>query len=328
MEKIAFIWGETFVYWSPIIMVLGAAAAMAVYAGFYLIRNGNSIGVAFSSWLTVVLSFPLSRIIHWYCHTSAYENFIVAMTDYTTGGFALLGVFAAAILSALLCKIFRISGNLPRMLDCMALGGGVGIALGRLASLFNSSDRGMILSGEVGWPFAYATTNAVSGAIENRLATFMIQSILTGAIVAGLIVYVILKAVRKQKIQDGDLFMLFSMFYGACQIICDSTRYDQLFFRSNGFVSIVQIMSMGLLLLPLFLFSIRMVKGNGFRFWYLAIWLAILGLLGLAGYMEYYVQRHGTEAVFAYSVMGISLAAVCILGLTTYNIQSYPKNPH
>ena len=37
-------------------------------------------------------------------------------------------------------------------------------------------------------------------------------------------------------------------------------------------------------------------------------------ILGGAGFMEYYVQRRGNEAVFAYSVMSACLAAV--IGLT------------
>jgi len=41
------------------------------------------------------------------------------------------------------------------------------------------------------------------------------------------------------------------------------------------------------------------------------------GGLGGAGYMEYYVQRHGNQAAFAYSVMSAALAAVVLLVLIT-----------
>ena len=57
------------------------------------------------------------------------------------------------------------------------------------------------------------------------------------------------------------------------------------------------------------------MKSRGFQFWQLPIWIGILGLLGLAGYMEYYVQRNAHKAVMAYSVMGSCLAAVILLGL-------------
>lgn len=321
MEKIAFIRGETFIYWSPIVMVLAAVAAIAIYAAFYTKRDGNVFAMSVSVLLAVILSFPLSRLIHWYCRTSSYDSLYSAMTDYSVGGYALIGVFAGCLLSAAICRVFFLSASLPRMLDSMALGGGVGIALGRLASLFNSSDRGMIVSNEIGLPFAYATTNSVSGAVENRLATFMIQSILTGGIVVLLVVYLLVSLLRKKKVRDGDIFLLFSMLYGSCQIVCDSTRYDQLFFRSNGFVSVVQILSLVALLIPLIIFSVRMVLNNRFRVWYLAIWIPMLGMMGLAGYMEYYVQRHGTEAAFAYSVMSACLIGINVLGLVTRGIK-------
>lgn len=321
MEKIAFIRGETFIYWSPIVMVLAALAAVAFYAAFYTKRDGNVFAMSVSVLLAVILSFPLSRLVHWYCRTSSYDSLYSALTDYSTGGYALIGVFAGCLLSAVICRIVFISESLPRMLDSMALGGGVGIALGRLASLFNSSDRGMVLPGEYGLPFAYATTNSVSGAIENRLATFMIQSILTGGIVVLLVVYLLISALRKKKVRDGDIFLLFFMLYGSCQIVCDSTRYDQLFFRSNGFVSIVQILSLVALVIPLAIFSVRMVINNRFRFWYPALWVPMLGMMGLAGYMEYYVQRHGTEAAFAYTVMSACLIGINLLGLVTRGIK-------
>lgn len=327
MEKIAFIRGETFIYWSPIIMVFAAVAAIAFYAAFYTKRDGNVFAMSVSVLLSVILSFPISRLIHWYCRTSSYSSLHAAMTDYSTGGYALLGVFAACLLSAVICRVVFISNSLPRMLDSMAMGGGVGIALGRLSSMFNSSDRGMILSDEISLPFAYATTNSVSGAVENRLATFMIQSMLTGGIVVILMVYLLISAVRKKKVRDGDTFLLFSMLYGSCQIVCDSTRYDQLFFRSNGFVSVVQIVSLVALVIPLIIFSVRMVINYRFRVWYLAIWVPMLGLMGIAGYMEYYVQRHGTEAGFAYSVMSACLILTNLLGLVIRGMKLKNREP-
>jgi hypothetical protein len=45
------------------------------------------------------------------------------------------------------------------------------------------------------------------------------------------------------------------------------------------------------------------------------LWGGIAGMLGLAGYMEYFVQNNGHRALLAYSVMGGSLliAVACTL---------------
>ena len=315
MERIAFISGNTFIYWSPIVISLAALAAAGFYCAVYIAKDRRPVAAALSTFLCVLFSIPLSRLVHWYCCTPSYESFQVAMTDYSQGGYALAGVFFGCLLAAAITRLLCISRNLPRMLDSMAIGGSIGIALGRLASLFNAADRGMILPDEIRFPFASSTINAVSGAIENRLATFMIQSILVGALALLLLGYMIISALRKKKLPDGDICLIFLLVYGAIQAICDSTRSDSLFLRSNGFVSIVQILGLGALLIPVILFSVRMVRQRGFKFWQIPLWLAIAGLLGLAGYMEYFVQRNGHKAVFAYSTMGVSLFAVILLGL-------------
>ena len=315
MERIAFISGDTFIYWSSIVLALAAMAAAAIYAAFYLNKSRNFLATGLSVLLSVVLAVPMARLIHWYCSYMQYPSFQEAMTDYSSGGYALLGVFIACLLTAGVLRLVRISSNLPQMLDCMAIGGGVGISVGRLAAAFNSSDRGMILADSVQFPFASAVTNPVSGATENRLATFMLQSTLVSVIVVGLLLFMLVQKIRKKKIADGEIFWIFLLAYGASQALCDSTRYDSMFFRSNGFVGMVQIMGLLGMLIPIVLFSVRMVKGRGFKVWQIGIWTGILGLLGLAGYMEYFVQRNGHRAATAYSVMGACLAGVVILGL-------------
>ena len=103
-------------------------------------------------------------------------------------------------------------------------------------------------------------------------------------------------------------------------MVLDSTRYDSLFFRSNGFVSVVQVLGALGLALAVIVFSRRMVKARGMRAWMIFLWLAIAGLIGGAGYMEYYVQRRGNEALFAYSVMSACLLAIVCLTLVIRNL--------
>ena len=119
-----------------------------------------------------------------------------------------------------------------------------------------------------------------------------------------------LKTLRKKKLRDGDVTLLFILMYGACQIILDSTRYDSLFMRSNGFVSIVQILGLVAVVISIVLYSIRLIKARGFKWYFILFWVLQLAMMGGAGYMEYYVQRHGDQAAFAYSVM-----APCLLGI-------------
>ena len=315
MEKIAFISGGTFIYWSSIILSLAALTAIAIFAAVYIGKSGDVMGLCATIPVAMVGSIMLSRLIHWYCRADAYESMHVALTDYTSGGYALMGVFIASLAAAALLRLIRVVKNLPQMYDSMAIGGGIGIAVGRLASLFNASDRGMTLPESVGFPFAFPVTNTVSGVMENRLATFMIQAGIAGAVVVLLVLYMLISKIAKRKVADGDVCLMFLLAYGASQIICDSTRYDSLYLRSNGFISVVQILGLVALLVPLVVFAVRMVMHMGLKWYHFAIWLVILGMMGLAGYMEYYVQRHGNEAAFAYSLMATGLIVIVLMTL-------------
>lgn len=313
MEKIAFILGETFIYWQSIILTLAVITAVSAFLALYLWTSRNGLGAAVAVPLAVISSVVLGRLTHWYCQSAAYESFTAAMTDYSGGGYALMGVFAGCLLTGLLLKLLRIVKDLPRFLDCMFLGGMAGIAVGRLAQMFSASDRGMVLENMNSLPFASPVVNTITGAEEFRLATFMIQAMVAAALAVCFLPFWIRQQRARRKHWHGDTALLGLAFYGTTQVALDSTRYDSLFLRSNGFVSVVQILGTGCLLTAIIVFSVRMVRSNGWKWRYLLLWLAMLALMGGAGYMEYYVQRHGDQALFAYSVMSGCLAAVLAL---------------
>lgn len=313
MEKIAFIAGGQLIYWSSVILTLAAAAAVCVFLALYLGKSGNLIAGFAVVPVAMLLSVLASRFVHWYSHAESYESFRCAMTDYSTGSFALVGVFIGCLLAAVLIRLLRLHKNLPQMLDCMCLAGSIGIAVGRLASLFNSSDRGQIVESVRSMPWVYPVTNAVSGATEYRLATFLLQAMVAAALFLALTLFYLTG--KRRNLKDGDTCLLFLLCYGTSQVVLDSTRYDSIYFRSNGFVSIVQVLGALFLVIAIVVFSVRLVKARGFKAWYIALWTASIALIGGAGYMEYHVQRHGNQAVFAYSVMSLCLCAVVILTL-------------
>lgn len=310
MDRIAYIIGETFLYWNSIILLLGVLTAIFTFLAFYLSRGRNGIRAALIVPISLIFSVVLARLIHWYCQADSYESLEAALTTFTGGGYALLGVFAGCILTACLLRSVRILNNLPHTFDCMALAAGAGICVARLACLFTSADRGMVVANVRSLPWVYTVNNAVTGVVEWRLATFMIQSICAGVIFAVLAVLYCLGQRRKRRMKDGDTALLFLCAYCATQIVLDSTRYDSLFLRSNGFVSVVQIVCAVGMAISLITFSVRMVKATGFKGWYIALWVGFLALLGGAGFMEYWVQRNGNQALFSYSVM-----SVCLLGM-------------
>ena len=302
MEQIAFIYGSVFVYWSHILLAMAAAASICVYLALYLGKPGTFVPAVVSVPLALAASLVLGRLLHWYCRPDQYASLTGALTDLRSGGYALAGVFAGCLLTACLLRILGLSKDLPRMLDCMAVAGCAGIAIGRLSCFFNTTDRGMVVTAAWGLPWACSVTNPVSGLPELRLATFCLQA------VAAAVLFLVLLAFRfLEKGKKGDTCLVFLLCYGASQVLLDSTRYDSLYFRSNGFVSIVQVLGACGMGLAAIVFSVRMVRSRGWKKWYLLLWLGLAGLMGLAGYMEYFVQRHGHKAVLGYNVMALAL---------------------
>lgn len=312
MEQIAFISGNSVFYWNSIVLALAAGAASCIFLAFYL-PGGRPGAAAAAVPGALVLSLFFGRLLHWYFRPDSYPGFWSAITDYTSGGYALMGCFVGCAAAAGLVRLLRLEPFAPAMLDAMSLGGCAGIAVGRLACFFSAADRGQLMP-FTALPLAYPVNNVVTGAPEYRLATFVLQAMAAALIFAALAVFFLLGKKRR----TGDLTLLFLLLYGLTQAVLDSTRYDSLYLRSNGFVSAVQLLSAAALVGVSALFSARMVKGRGMRRRYVPLWIGMLALLGGAGYMEYFVQRHGDRALFSYAIMTACLGIFTALSLLTY----------
>ena len=217
-----------------------------------------------------------------------------------------MGALAAAALLGLL-GIIR---DLPAFLDDGSLAAAAGIAVGRLGDMYGVINHGRFLMTEAArqaLPWSSPVFNAVSGAYEWRFATFFYQSI--WAAVIFLAVGTVLLRRKKSGRPEGTGAALFLTLYCLGQIVFESTRYDALFLRSNGFVSMEQIVCCAALLALLIAGTVR-TRGVSLRL--AGCWLGFLAGMGLAGYMEYYVQRHGGEYVFAYNTMAGGLALVLL----------------
>lgn len=312
MEQIAFISGNSVFYRNSVVLALAAGAASCIFLAFYL-PGGRPGAAAAAVPGALVLSLFFGRLLHWYFRPDSYPGFWSAITDYTSGGYALMGCFVGCAAAAGLVRLLRLEPFAPAMLDAMSLGGCAGIAVGRLACFFSAADRGQLMP-FTALPLAYPVNNVVTGAPEYRLATFVLQAMAAALIFAALAVFFLLGKKRR----TGDVTMLFLLLYGLTQAVLDSTRYDSLYLRSNGFVSAVQLLSAAALVGVSALFSARMIKGRGMRRRYVPLWIGMLALLGGAGYMEYFVQRHGDRALFSYAIMTACLGIFTALSLLTY----------
>lgn len=323
MERIAFIIGHTYLYWSSIILLLAGMAAVCLFLSLYLRKKKRILSGLIAVILAAIMSFVLSRLAYWYFRPDSYESMEAALDWIQPGGAALMGVFAGCFLAAVSLWLFQLEKDLPDLLDCMSIALCFGIGLGQLSSFFNNAGRGMTVG--IGWglPWAVSTLNPVSGAMEHRFASFLIQAMAAGVLFLVLLVFYLVGKGKR-----GDTTLLFLLVYGASQVVLDSTRYDSLYLRSNGFVSAVQVLGAAGILLAALVFAVRLVRAGGWKKWHALLWLGQAACLGLAGYMEYHVQRHGNQALFAYSTMSGALAGVIILILATRHLAGVEHRRH
>ena len=321
MNPIAISADGVVIYWSAIVICLAVAAWFCLSYAVYTANGGHRSAMWVFLPIACVLSLALSRFIHWYCHSEQYTGLVSAFTDFNLGSYCLPGVLLGVVLAALLVRLPRLSDSAPKMLDALAPGAALGIALIRLSSLFNNSCRGKIAVTTPmlqRLPLAAVYTTA-SGVADYRFATFFVQFLLMLPLTALLLAFYYRRGSRRMKsgADAGHTAMLFLLLYSAMEIVLDSTRYDPSFLRSNGFVSMVQIVSALCILGVLIYYSVHSIRSNGRRFYHWLLWLCFLATVGGVGYLEYLVQRHGDWYLRCYGGMS---ACCLVMAMTVYGM--------
>ena len=322
MSEIAIYSGHTIIYWSAIIITLGVAAGFCLSYALYTANGGKGSAMWVMLPIALFLSVLLCRFIHWYCHAEQYPGMLKAITDYSNGGYCLPGMFIGIFLAGLIVKALHLTDSAAGLYDAMAPGTALCIAFIRLSSLFNTSCRSTIIIQNPIFkhlPVGIAVPTS-TGLIEYRFATFFIQFMIMMLMTVVLVVFYC----RRNKIsmgwgvQRGHIAIVALALYGAVEVVLDSTRYDSSFFRLNGFISLVQIVSAVTLLAALVYYSIASIKTRGFKFYHIIIWLVFAGGLALVGYFEYLVQRHGDWYIKCYTVMSIGAILMFASSYTAY----------
>ena len=95
MNPIAIYSGSTVLYWSSVIIVFGLLACLMLSLSLQRANGGSSTAMLLFFPLAIILSVPICRVIHWYCHFEQYNGIWGALTDYSTGSYCLPGALLA-----------------------------------------------------------------------------------------------------------------------------------------------------------------------------------------------------------------------------------------
>ena len=308
--------GDTVLYWSAIIITLGLLAALMMTLSLQRTNRGSAAAVWLLLPLAVIFSVPLCRALHWYCHQEQYAGFLSAVTDYSSGSYVLAGALPGVLLAALIASPLN-TRSTASLLDAFAPGAALAVAFIRLSSLFNGSCLSKIAVTTPilqHLPLAAGFVDA-SGQVEYRFATFFLHFLVMLLVCRALLSFFFLRrsVPMVSGNPEGNTARMFLLFYSASELVLDSTRYDSSFLPINGFISLVQIVAAACILALLIYYSVHSIRANGFRWYHPVLWVLWLALLGVVGWTEYLVQRHGDWYLSCYGAMG--LACVLIAGV-------------
>lgn len=320
MNPIAMILGGHVIYWNAIVVALGVAACFCLTMALFTAHGGQAAAIWLLLPLAILFSLPLARFVNWYCHSEKYLSFWKAMTDYSRGDYCLAGVILGTGLAGLVVYALGFTQNLRRLYDCLAPGAALGIALIRLSELFTNADRGKaVITNPAFQRLPFSTEITSSG--EWRIATFFFQFLMMLVIFALLLRFFVRRRrwpMKAGQPRDGHVALMFLTWLSALDLMADSSRYDASFLRLNGFVSMVQIVSAVTLLAVLVIYSRRSIKANGLRGKLIVLWAVFLVAVGVTGFLEWLVQRHGNWYLFCYAMMSLSCLTLAVVDYLAY----------
>lgn len=332
MNSIAFYIGSVCVTRHGILMGLGVLTAVISAVMLRRMQNRPMLPVLWAGAIASVLVPLMSRIVYWYCLYEQFDSFWKALVMFDSGGYSMVGAVCGLLLSGFLA-VKAVKNSVPgqtlsELYDCILPSGVLGTAVGRLAGLYDTADKGRFIIEKPAFqrlPFSVPVADVYTGEVSYRLAVFMFESAAAFAVYAvSMVIFRKIYGANGAAGAEKSVYRVSSAgvaalaFFIAAQCVFDSMKYDALFLRSNGFVCLMQIFGAAVLV-ALAVYSgylARKEGAHGITRGKAALMITGgLLLLGNAGYMEYYVQRHGNLYLSCYAVMitGLVCAAALIV---------------
>ncbi|MCR5215963.1 MAG: hypothetical protein K6C69_03430 [Lachnospiraceae bacterium] len=331
-EAIAIYYENIIIYWRTIIIVLGVIAGFFISLSLYKGKKNQGYTICIYYPLAILASLFMARLVHWYCNIEQYGGIGDALSDFSKGDFLLPGVLIAAYLVALLVAPFSTGKSRYGILDAVVPGLCFILAMIKFSDVFTDVCRGKMIVNNVLFqklPFAIAVQDH-TGTVVYRFATFFVTFLLLCVVTVGLIVFYVMDAKTKRRFpmeEEGHTFRMFLLFYGAVEIVMDSTRYDaaHLYFpgealanlnKGASFMGLSQMMgAIFVIYVVVYYMKLLAYVNHSFKSCILPLILSLMGLI-LGGVSEYLVQRYSGMYLIWYSTQ--SLGVLLMVGCAWY----------
>jgi phosphatidylglycerol---prolipoprotein diacylglyceryl transferase len=283
-------------------------ALAAVFSGMLLAMNAVSRGVKKGTWSIFLLyALPLGVLCARLAYCSLRFNTYFYDADgmfrglavffhLWEGGFAFYGAMGGVCLAALITAR-RTRASTAVLLDWIAPAAAIFAALARGAEILGSGGYGNIVGNSALRFFPVALYNDWMG--EWNYSVFLLE-----AAAAAAIAFLLYRAGRKPHVQ-GDIALLFILFYASAQIVLERFRADDVL--AWGFVLVSQVVSAILVLIISVLAGLRSLRTGGKRKTVIAEWTFALAVLAWSGLVEYLLQKSDIDNSLLYAIRAAAL---------------------
>lgn len=232
LDRVAFSLGSMNIYWYGICIALGLALALV-----FVLYKARSFGVNEDRFIDVIMLSTVCAIIGARAFYVAFAPFdyesIWDMINIRDGGVAIYGAVIAAFLSGMLFCKWRKIPTLPAF-DLAAMGFLIGQGLGRWGNFFNQEAFGT--NTNLPWGMYSESTQGYLAAMQARLLesgvvvdpslpvhpTFLYESLWC------LVGFFLLWAYCKKRRFNGEILLLYVIWYGAERAVVEGLRTDSL----------------------------------------------------------------------------------------------------
>lgn len=228
IPRIAFNLFGVNVYWYGIIIVSAMVIALLLCK-----RDDGKYGIRFATILDLAIyiipiSIICARIYYVVFNFSLYENNLVKILDFRTGGLAIYGGIIGAVLTIYVyCKAKKIC--FADILDYLAPFLALGQSIGRWGNFVNIEAYGT----ETKLPWRMGIWE--NGIYKEVHPTFLYESIST------FLIFILLYLIRKNRKYRGQITYLYLTLYGAVRMLVEELRIDSLMYQN---MRVSQILSM------------------------------------------------------------------------------------
>ncbi len=255
------------VYWYGIIIALGV-----ILAFIYAMKRTKQFGLIGDHVFDVVFVAIIFGFIGARAYYCIFINAEINFFDLRHGGLAIYGgIIGAALAAAVMCIIRKV--KLPALFDLGGLGLLIGQGIGRWGNFVNQEAYGAPTAGTLPWgmtgtaiiedPIVVAMQNQLDKAGEGIYALvhpcFLYESLL--CFVGFILLHIWSKKLRTF---DGEIFLLYVMWYGTGRALIEGLRTDSLMLGDIRVSQLVGIVSAVVALVLLIVFKIKLSKKNGY----------------------------------------------------------------